>query len=58
MTGVLKELKCNHELYNVMSPSDIEYLLKVIPDLKIYLKNVFRHEIQMHSKIKVRLLTF
>lgn len=58
ITGVLKDLKDYHELYDIVSPSDVEYLLKVIVDLKIYVKTVFRHEIQMHSNIKVRLLTF
>jgi hypothetical protein len=58
ITGVLKDLKFYHELYEIVSPSDVEYLLKVIMDLKIYVKNIFRHEIQMHSNIKVRLLKF
>ena len=58
ITGVLKDLKYYHELYDIVSPSDVEYLIKVIVDLKIYVKTVFRHEIQMHSKIKVRLLKF
>ena len=56
ITGVLNDLKSYHELYDIASPTDIDYLFKVIGDLKIYIKTVFRHEIEMHSSIKVRLL--
>ena len=56
ITGVLNDLKSYHELYDIASPTDIDYLFKVIGDLKIYIKTVFRHKIEMHSRIKVRLL--
>ena len=56
ITGILNDLKSYHELYDIASPTDIDYLFKVIGDLKIYIKIVFRHEIEMHSSIKVRLL--
>ena len=56
ITGVLNDLKSYHELYDIASPTDVDYLFKVIEDLKIYIKVVFRHKIEMHSSIKVRLL--
>ena len=55
ITSVLNDLRSYQEIYNIASATDIDYLFKVIGDLKIYIKTVFRHEIEMHSSIKVRL---
>ena len=56
ITGVLNDLKFYHEIYEIVSPTDIDYLFKVIGDLKIYIKIVFKSKIKMHSSIKVRIL--
>ena len=56
MSGILSDLKTYHELYNIVSVDDLNYLFTAISDAKIYIKVVHRHQIEKHSSIKVRLL--
>ena len=55
MSGILSDLKTYHELYNIVSVDDLNYLFTAISDAKIYIKVVHRHQIEKHSSIKVRL---
>ena len=42
----------------MVTTEDLTSLTKGISDAKIYVKNVFRYEIKMHSKIKVNCSMF
>ena len=55
MSGILSDLKTYHELHNIVSVDDLNYLFTAISDAKIYIKGIYRHQIKKHSSIKVRL---
>ena len=55
MANVLNSLKVYPGFHDLVSPDDVKCLLKAIVDARIYIKNVYRHQIKNHSKIKVRL---
>ena len=53
LTSILSELKKIPELYELVPPVDIERLAKIINTGKIYIKNVFRYQVNpSHSKIR------
>ena len=54
MANVLDSLKVYPGFHDLVSPDDVKYLLKAIVDARTYIKNVYRHQIKNHSKIKVR----
>ena len=53
MADVLTDLQTYPQLYEIVTPDEIKNLFKAISDAKIYIKTVYRHELEMHSKIKV-----
>ena len=53
INDILSKLKSCQMLYSFVNEDDMKCLEKIINDCKIYIKNVFRHEIRMHSDIKV-----
>ena len=55
MANVLEVLKGFPKLYDIVTPDEVKYLFKAITDSKTYIKHVFRHELAMHSAIKVRI---
>lgn len=55
MANVLDSLKVYPGFRDLVSPDDVKCLLKAIVDARIYIKNIYRHNVQNHSKIKVRL---
>ena len=53
VTSILSELKKIPELYDIVPPEDIDTLSKVINTTKIYIKNIFRFQLDgKHSKIR------
>ena len=54
MADVLNSLKI-YEFHDLFTSDDVKYLFKAISDARLYIKNVYRHEIQRHSNVKVRL---
>ena len=55
ISNVLDSLKVYPGFRNLVSPDDVKCLSKAIVDAKIYIKNIYMHEIKNHSEIKVRL---
>ena len=55
MANVLDSLKVYPGFRDLVSPDDVKCLSKAIVDARIYIKNVYRHQIKNHSEIKVRL---
>ena len=55
MANVLNSLKVYPGFHDLVSPDDVKCLSKAIVDARIYIKNVYRHQIENHSEIKVRL---
>ena len=55
MANVLDSLKVYPGFRDLVTPDDVKCLLKAIVDARIYIKNVYRHQIKNHSEIKVRL---
>ena len=54
MADVLTDLQTYPQLYEIVTPNEIKTLFKAINDAKIYIKTVYRHELEMSSSIKVR----
>ena len=54
MADVLSDLQTYPQLYEIVTSDEIKCLFKAIGDAKIYIKTIFRHELEMHSSIKVR----
>lgn len=54
MADVLTDLQTYPQLYEIVTPDEIKTLFKAINDGKIYIKTVFRHEIEMSSNIKIK----
>ena len=55
IANVLDSLKVYPGFRDLVSPDDVKCLSKAIVDAKIYIKNIYMHEIKNHSEIKVRL---
>ena len=56
MADVLNTLKIYKGFHDLVTSDDVKYLFKAISDARLYIKNVYRHEIEKHSSVKVRLL--
>ena len=54
MADVLTDLQTYPKLYEIVTPDEIKTLFKAITDGRIYIKTVYRHELEMNSNIKVR----
>ena len=52
MAGVLDDLKGYTQLHAIVTSEELKSLYSAITNGKIYIKNVYRHEIEMHSTIK------
>ena len=55
MADVLNSLKIYNGFHDLVTSDDVKYLFKAISDARLYIKNVYRHEIQKHSDVKVRI---
>ena len=55
MADVLNTLKIYKGFHDLVTSDDVKYLFKAISDARLYIKNVYRHEIEKHSSVKVRL---
>ena len=58
MADVLDTLKIYPGFYQIVTHDDVKSLYKAITDCKIYIKNVYKHELEMHSNVRVRLLMY
>ena len=58
MADVLDTLKIYPGFYQIVTHDDGKSLYKAITDCKIYIKNVYKHELEMHSNVRVRLLMY
>ena len=58
MADVLDALKIYPGFYQIVTHNDIKSLYKAITDCKIYIKNVYKNELKMHSNVRVRLLMY
>ena len=55
MADVLNSLKIYKGFHELVNSDDVKYLFKAINNARLYIKNVYRHEIEKHSDVKVRL---
>ena len=55
MADVLTDLQTYPQLYEIVTPVEIKTLFKGIDDAKMYIKTVYRHELEMDSSVKVRI---
>ena len=58
MADVLNSLKIYPGFYQIVTHNDVKSLYKAIIDCKIYIKTVYKHELEMHSNVRVRLLMY
>ena len=58
MADVLDTLKIYPGFYQIVTHDDVKSLYKAITDCKIYIKNVYKNELEMHSNVRVRLLMY
>jgi hypothetical protein len=58
MADVLNSLKIYPGFYQIVTHNDVKSLYKAITDCKIYIKNVYKNELEMHSNVRVRLLMY
>ena len=58
MADVLDTLKIYPGFYQIVTHDDVKLLYKAITDCKIYIKNVYKNELAMHSNVRVRLLMY
>jgi hypothetical protein len=58
MADVLDSLKIYPGFYQIVTHDDVKSLYKAITDCKIYIKNVYKNELEMHSNVRVRLLMY
>ena len=58
MANVLDTLKIYPGFYQIVTHDDVKSLYKAITDCKIYIKNVYKNELEMHSNVRVRLLMY
>ena len=55
MANFLNTLKIYNGFHDLVTSDDVKYLFKAIDNARLYIKNVYRHEIEKHSDVKVRL---
>ena len=58
MADVLDCLKIYPGFYQIVTHDDVKSLYKAITDCKIYIKNVYKNELEMHSNVRVRILMY
>ena len=58
MADVLDTLKIYPGFYQIVTHDDVKSLYRAITDCKIYIKNVYKNELEMHSNVRVRLLMY
>ena len=58
MADVLDTLKIYPGFYQIVTHDDVKSLYKAITDCKIYIKNVYKNELEMHSNVRVRVLIY
>ena len=55
MANVLDTLKIYPGFYQIVTHDDVKSLYKAITDCEIYIKNVYKNELEMHSNVRVRI---
>ena len=58
MADVLDTLKIYPGFYQIVTHDDVKSLYRAITDCKIYIKDVYKNELEMHSNVRVRLLMY
>ena len=56
MANVLDTLKIYPGFYQIVTHDDVKSLYKAITDCEIYIKNVYKNELEIHSNVRVRIL--
>ena len=58
MADVLDTLKIYPGFYQIVTHDDVKSLYKAITDCNIYIKNVYKNELKIHSNVRVRILIY
>ena len=58
MADVLDTLKIYPGFYQIVTHDDVKSLHKAITDCNIYIKNVYKNELEIHSNVRVRILIY